>query len=306
MNRLLAGLFATTLILATTASAQQTYSDEECKGAFLGYMNAKAGQLHLSHTRFADASGYEKGMSSITPNDAVGLILEANCHEEISSTWGKNKYAMRVEGEHARTDTIGWGNRKAFTDYYELLGGKTGTLAGCHNAVFLCQTPEGQRFVAAIINSSWEQRWPDAKKLIDMAVRLSHNPYADISDIQLQATGALVCIYPHEPDYSSHPLQVLYHQEPDTEHYPASVTKVMTAICLLDWVSDLDELIEIKKGDLMPGSGPQFWPGDRISYRDALHALFLPSSNTAAVAIARTIGALILTANNAETNKKAP
>ena len=259
------------------------------------YMNTKARLMGLTHTRFADPSGYKIGKSAITPEDAVKLILQADSRRAISQTWGKPVYYMHVKGPHARIDTITWGRRYAFTTFYKLLGGKTGTLAGCHNAVFICRTPSGNRFVAAIINSSWDQRWPDAKKLIDIARRRCINPQANVSDIKLQATGAYVALYPPHPS-SLTPLNLLYSREPSTEHVPASVTKVMTAICLLDWVNDLDDYFEINGGDMMPGSGPKFQVGDCITFRDALHAMFLPSSNTAAVAVARIVGSMILDA----------
>lgn len=295
MNRLLLCILLAVL-LPCAAGGQKVHTAEECRQTFVEYMNTKARLMGLTHTRFADPSGYKIGKSAITPEDAVNLILQADSRRAISQTWGKPVYHMHVKGSHARTDTITWGRRNAFTTFYKLLGGKTGTLAGCHNAVFICRAPGGNRFVAAIINSSWDQRWRDAKKLIDIARRRCMNPEADVSDIKLKATGAYVALYPSHPQATARPLESLYSREPSTEHVPASVTKVMTAICLLDWVTDLDAYFEISGGDMMPGSGPKFHVGDSITFRDALHAMFLPSSNTAAVAIARIVGKKILEA----------
>ena len=73
----------------------------------------------------------------------------------------------------------------------------------------------------------------------------------------------------------------------------------MTALCMMEWVDDLDRYISIKASDLMPGSGPKFFEGDSITYRDALHAMLLPSSNTAAVALSRTIGQQMATQSEA-------
>ena len=277
-----------------------TPTDAACKALFLDHMNDKAREMGMHNTRFADASGYVKGQSTITPLDAITLITTANRYADISEAWGKNTYVMHVGGPHERTDTIGPGRRTDVTDYYQLLGGKTGTLAGCHNAVFICQAADGKSFVAAIINSSWEQRWPDLKKLIDIANRKFRDPHADISDIKMVATGALVSPYPMSPLYrrAKH-FPALYSQEPFTRHYPASVTKVMTALCMMEWVDDLDRYISIKASDLMPGSGPKFFEGDSITYRDALHAMLLPSSNTAAVALSRTIGQQMATQSEA-------
>lgn len=289
-----------TTALIREKQRELTPNDETCKALFLDYMNSKARQMGMPHTRFADASGYVKGQSTITPLDAITLITTAHRCADISEAWGKTTYEMHVKGPHERTDTIGTGRRAAVTDYYQLLGGKTGTLAGCHNAVFICRNADGITFVAAIINSSWEQRWPDLKKLIDIASRRFKDQHADVSDISMVATGAFVTPYPMSPLYRrARHFPALFSLEPATRHYPASVTKVMTALCMMEWIDNLDRYLCIKSSDLMPGSGPKFFDGDSITYRDALHAMLLPSSNTAAVALSRTIGQQMATQSEA-------
>lgn len=74
----------------------------------------------------------------------------------------------------------------------------------------------------------------------------------------------------------------------------ASNTKVLTAITALDYISDLDEELTIKASDIQPGTGPIFAGGERMTYRDALYAMMLPSSNTCAYAIARAVGNKLL------------
>ena len=271
-----------------------TFPDDTCKSAFLKYMNDKACDFELSHTRFADASGYIKGNSAITPRDAIALIAKADELKPIHDAWGKAEYLMHVLGPNERTDTIRSGPRLSRKPQYHYLGGKTGTLGGCHNAVFICETDSGKRYIAAVINSSWEDRWPDAIKLIDIAERRHNAQGCDVSDVKLRATGALVCTYPADAFERRYLQRKLYGTETDKEHLPASVTKTMTAICMLDFVSNIDDYFCIKPSDLMPGSGPRFKVGDSITFRDALHAMFLPSSNTAAVAVSRIVGNMIL------------
>lgn len=74
----------------------------------------------------------------------------------------------------------------------------------------------------------------------------------------------------------------------------ASNTKVLTAITALDYISDLDEELTIKASDIQPGTGPIFAGGERMTFRDALYAMMLPSSNTCAYAIARAVGNKLL------------
>lgn len=79
----------------------------------------------------------------------------------------------------------------------------------------------------------------------------------------------------------------------------ASNTKVLTAITALDYIDNLDEWITIKASDIQSGSGPVFKGGERMTMRDALYALMLPSSNTCAYAIARVIGNKLLNLDEA-------
>ena len=52
----------------------------------------------------------------------------------------------------------------------------------------------------------------------------------------------------------------------------------------------MNETFEIRRVDLVGGSGNYFKEGDIISFEDALYLLLLPSSNVVAQALARTIG----------------
>ena len=74
----------------------------------------------------------------------------------------------------------------------------------------------------------------------------------------------------------------------------ASITKLMTAMVMLDHISDLDELVEVQESNLRRGTGNFLQVGDVAAYRDLLHAMLLPSSNTAAQAIARCVGRKVL------------
>jgi D-alanyl-D-alanine carboxypeptidase len=94
--------------------------------------------------------------------------------------------------------------------------------------------------------------------------------------------------------YENYPFKFLFEQNADTQILPASVTKVITSMVMLDYVKDLDETIEFISSDLIGGSGAVFDTGDVITYRDSLYALMLPSSNMTGQAIARCVGKKIL------------
>lgn len=72
---------------------------------------------------------------------------------------------------------------------------------------------------------------------------------------------------------------------------PASVTKIATAILLLE-LGDLDDVVtvDIDYEDLEPDSTVMgLARGDRYTFRDLLYGLMLPSGNDAAVTIARAL-----------------
>ncbi len=286
------------LLLAAMVSAQARadFSDAACKAAFLDHMNRKAAAIGLTATHFADGSGIVPTHSTITAIDALRLALCADGYRGISDAWGAESYDLHIGGRHERTVTLVPRDRTPFTNYYHLLGAKTGTLQGCNNAIVIGEDHEGGKYVMVVVGSTWTERWRDVRKLMDIGRRKRKDAAADVRDIRLTATSGLVCAYraPLPLQLRFDPLPILYAKQPDEVRLPASVTKTMTAICMLDLVDNLDSSFEIKKSDLTGGSGPVFFDGDSITFRDALYAMFIPSSNTVAVALSRVIGRQIL------------
>lgn len=85
------------------------------------------------------------------------------------------------------------------------------------------------------------------------------------------------------------------------EDRPASLTKLMTVLVLLDHKPDmaaLSQTVTIQASDQVGGSGNNLVNGDVITLHALMMDALLPSSNSAATAIARTIGQELL---NAET-----
>lgn len=84
----------------------------------------------------------------------------------------------------------------------------------------------------------------------------------------------------------------VYEYHADDKVNIASNTKVLTSITALDYVDDLDEYITI--GERIDGSNSGVQPGEKITIRDALYCLMLPSCNTCAYSIAKHIGNKLL------------
>lgn len=90
--------------------------------------------------------------------------------------------------------------------------------------------------------------------------------------------------------------EILYSENCDAKVYPASITKVMTAILALEKTDDLDkEMVTAPKYifDMLYGLGGStggIQPGEIMSMRDLLACLLLPSANEAALMIADHFG----------------
>lgn len=93
-------------------------------------------------------------------------------------------------------------------------------------------------------------------------------------------------------DYDS--MTVLDGKEMHKPLYPASTTKVMTAILALEH-GDLDSIVTVDQEivSLAYGSHIALEPGEKFTLNDMLYALLLPSANDAALAIAKHISGSI-------------
>lgn len=90
----------------------------------------------------------------------------------------------------------------------------------------------------------------------------------------------------------------LYVLDADEERAPASLTKVVTALVVLER-ADLDDVVMIVEEDRVDLTESHvgidgLLPGDRLTVRDLLAGLLIPSGNDAARALARHIGTELL------------
>ncbi|MBR1470956.1 MAG: D-alanyl-D-alanine carboxypeptidase [Lachnospiraceae bacterium] len=111
---------------------------------------------------------------------------------------------------------------------------------------------------------------------------------ADVTESSTIDTGSLkaACVYDIDA------TEVLYSYQAFERLSPASLTKVMTALLVLENCPDLDEIITI--GDVaIREEGAQnfgFKEGDRISIRDLLYVTLVYSANDGALALAQHVG----------------
>ncbi len=102
-------------------------------------------------------------------------------------------------------------------------------------------------------------------------------------------------------DYSNG--NVLYSKNSQTKRSIASLSKLVSAMVLLDHKVNLDSIVTISKADARNSSKSRLKRGYQLTIRDLLHASLLSSDNRAARALARATSGTIK-AFAAEMNKK--
>lgn len=98
-------------------------------------------------------------------------------------------------------------------------------------------------------------------------------------ELPLAARGAVVL--------DAYTGQILYSKNADLPQFPASTTKIMTALLVIE-AGDLEKEVEITKEDSKVGeSSLQIKPGERYTRRQMLYGLLLKSANDVAYALGR-------------------
>ena len=75
----------------------------------------------------------------------------------------------------------------------------------------------------------------------------------------------------------------LYQKNPDEVHYPASTTKILTALIVIE-AGDLDKMVSVDIADTkVEPSALEIKPGEQFTRRHLLYALLLKSANDVAM-----------------------
>lgn len=279
-----------TVIPSLTAKADASYSASI--NAFMTAFNAKASSLLMSNTTAALPSG--SGTTNSNAHDLLKLVVAAAGYDRLNPIWSAKSKTIHTKNPVSRAISLETTvTSYSFEDYYTLLAGKTGSM-GTAQALVILGMCEGELLAGAVIGASGG-RFTAMKQLFDIA-KLALNGQDVTAQQVTDATGAAICVLPRIPTlWDGRELETLFTQNPTTQSGQASVTKVLTAITALDYIKDLDETFTFTADEIsVGGSGGVFQEGDIVSYRDALYAMMLPSSNMAAHAVANNVGKMIL------------
>lgn len=271
---------------ASTASSVKT---------FLQLENAKAESLNAADTVVTIPSGNKRTTLS-TARNLARIAAAADANDILSGIWGQDTYTITTKNDSPRTIKINTTvSSSALEQYYTLIGGKTGHLDGSGdkeeicNLMAVCQK-NGIKVAGAIMGATSEAaRFTAMKELMDCAFDKIES---GSSTTELKVTSAK-----YAAAIRLDTNTIIYSKYADEVYPTASAIKTLTVLTALDYIDDLSDVYTIDAEDLERGSGYVFNTGDKVTIEDLIYAAMLPSSNTAAKALAHYVGSKIIGAS---------
>lgn len=272
-----------------------SYTDAECVTGFMAEVNKKAASIGMTGSNFKKPAG-DSNATQTTAHDMALLTVIAAGYRELAEVWSKDSYTIVPRNRNTSITVSTTVHDATLEADYPILGGKTGGYLSAYALACICDVNGKQ--VAGYIGgaSSAAARFSAMKQLMDICADvLAGNANTDtVTDATYAAAFEMPTYSGFSYEKNAGCLNSLYTQADTTALIPASTAKIITCITMLDWVPDITATFRFESGDMIGGSGGVFSVGDVISYRDALYALMLPSSNMTAHAVARVIGRKIL------------
>lgn len=251
---------------------------------FMKRMHSKSRHLKMKNSYFANASG-ATGSSFSTSHDLIFLCKAAITFDLILDIWKTNSKTIKIKGANQRDLVIknlvlerATSNLKKF-----LIGGKSGSWGCINKSHIFYLNLEGEYYIISIMSNdvvSFEKIYEIANELCQS---ISTCEYGKYTQNLIKCGGGFSVV-------NCQKNNVVMEYNHNKKMIPASVTKVLTAICVLESDISLESMVKVSSFDISDGSGSIYYPNDEMSLSDALYAMMMESSNTLANTIARTIG----------------
>lgn len=265
-------------------------TDAQAEQAFVDEMNKKVAQLG-GVAKFYNSSGLTAAGQVGNAYDFNIFAIHASVKPEIASVWGQKTYTLNIKGSNARTVSVDTTvTSPTLENFYTILGGKTGTAGIIHNLTAIVSN--GSSIYVGTVMKGTDDRFNDLKQAIDQAIKKDKGLDYDVNLVGNSDTAFSVVKYP-----TLNPLlttnskpQILLAKNETVKNNPASMTKIITSIVMIENATNLNQTITFQDSDLVGGSGVEIKTGDTITLRDALYTMLLSSSNNTAKAVARVVG----------------
>ena len=274
--------------------------DRDAHRVFIEEMNNKARLLGMDNTVFKNMHGFKADGQVSTAKDFLKLGFYAIGNAELIKVWGAKEYNLLISSEKNKNLKIETTLHSSYLEEkYMVLGGKTGTIGrDVLDVITLVADKDENLYLAVVMGASGKTGGADRFEGVDQLISAYKKKYVEsVNPITLfKATSGSVMKIPSGNPYfyTNTVLDATFGVNETEIVVPASMPKLMTALLLIENVNNLNETGFISHSDIAGGSGPKLVSGDRISFRDALYLLLLPSSNTAAKFISREVGNRII------------
>ena len=265
-------------------------TDVQAEQVFVQEMNKKMKQLGLSST-FANSTGLLNSGNLASAYDFNIIALHASIQPELASIWGQKHLDLYLRGTNPRTVSVDTSVTGAsLENTYTILGGKTGTIGTLKNLTVIVANGD-DIYVGTVMKAS-DDRFLDLKNAIDQAIKKDKGQSYDVNAVGTNDTTFSVIKYPkYNPLLTTnYKPKLLLGKNQDTLNNPASMTKIITSIVCIENATNLNQPITFQSSDIVGGSGIAINVGDVMTLREAIYAMMLPSTNTAAKAVARVVG----------------
>lgn len=259
---------------------------------FCGLMNKKAAELGMVNTLFKDPAGFRNTSSAM---DIMHCFLKSLEYDMTLKILGQTSYTAKTKNENPREITFEskthTGNGiEALHNHYKVLGGKGGTLTyhKQYNSTVVVEDPDQNGLLVSVVMGADEAR--NMPNNIFMADKQALDNARGIGNGTVCAKSAVVC----KVGDSATPL---FQKDPNLVAMPASMSKIMTLVLVLEHVKDFEAEVKVTQEviDLMEKGFYQkdIKDGDILTVFDLMNAMMLPSSNAAAFMLAHYVGGII-------------
>lgn len=280
----------------------------KARDRFIAAMNEKAQQIGMANSIFVDAAGYDVATNRVTARDMVRMGIEACAYDRLCRVWQTDSFTFKtLDPAHREIECVYGDDVSSLDSAYMLIGKKNGymPLSGSNKSftmVAVCIVND-KPIVGAIgilgtmsATVGRAQRVTAMKELMDNVKRVMDGGSAQ-TPTNYQYGCAAELPFGNVASYERKNISFVYEYQADTQFVPASCTKVLTAMTMLDYITDIhDRLTVLDSDELSTGSGQLLQSGDVINYEQALYLMMLPSSGPTCRAIARTVGERIIIA----------
>ncbi|OHR52277.1 serine hydrolase [Staphylococcus sp. HMSC061G12] len=250
---------------------------------FVEKMNEKAASIGMSRSMFKNPTGLTEKYQLSTSYDLSLLTLHASANVDIVRIWKKKHYSFWVKGPNARRmDLTTRVDNEKLNQYYDILGGKTGTVGFIKNLCLLIY--DGETVYIVTLLKARGNRFHQAKLLIDYLLNKGSLDSVD-------TIAYTVLKYPSCNPYlfTRFKPEILISKNGNARNNPASLTKLLTLLTALDYPLDLNKNLTVKAEDMAEDNLNDIREGDIISLDDALHLILLRSSNIMANMLSRYV-----------------